>query len=237
MNLENNSMEMKTVVETFVIEETAELIYDDKKLDKWNELVKDLGLEGQEKVVKPTKSPIPYLFMNTNMENIAGELCPRKVDFKDYDVTPIPLEILEHISLSVRESYFEKIQIWYDDKTNWYDDKTKDPFAVGITEVYKLVLPTDRWSDHEDKTTFPNRQAGLDYIEANGLDAKLRTTWDGTKTYLIGKWADVKRGWDELKGLAEARYRKSTEEDVERRIKECKRELEDLDNKCFERFG
>ena len=30
MELKNNSSEMKTVVETFVIEETAELIYDQK---------------------------------------------------------------------------------------------------------------------------------------------------------------------------------------------------------------
>ena len=42
MQLQNNSSEMKTVVETFIIEETADLIYDNEQLDKWNELVDKL---------------------------------------------------------------------------------------------------------------------------------------------------------------------------------------------------
>ncbi|MFA5234148.1 MAG: hypothetical protein WC390_07095 [Sulfurimonas sp.] len=46
MELNKNSNEMKTIVETFIIEETAELIYDNDKLDKWNELVDTLGLQG-----------------------------------------------------------------------------------------------------------------------------------------------------------------------------------------------
>ena len=37
MELSKNSEEMKTVVETFVIEETAPLIYDNDKLEKWNQ--------------------------------------------------------------------------------------------------------------------------------------------------------------------------------------------------------
>ena len=37
--LKNNSEEMKTVVEPFVIEETQELIYDNEKLNQWNKLV------------------------------------------------------------------------------------------------------------------------------------------------------------------------------------------------------
>lgn len=44
-----NSADTKTIVETFVIEETQELIYDNEKLDNWNTMVKDLGLNGQTK--------------------------------------------------------------------------------------------------------------------------------------------------------------------------------------------
>jgi len=47
MNLSNNSNEMKTVVETFVVEETASLIYDNEQLDNWNSIVEELGLKGQ----------------------------------------------------------------------------------------------------------------------------------------------------------------------------------------------
>jgi len=44
MELTKNSNEMKTVVETYLIEETVELIYDNDKLDKWNDLVSKLDL-------------------------------------------------------------------------------------------------------------------------------------------------------------------------------------------------
>jgi len=44
--MKNNSKEMKTVVETFLMEETVELTYDQEKLDKWNGLVEELGLLG-----------------------------------------------------------------------------------------------------------------------------------------------------------------------------------------------
>src|SRR5688572_22578206 len=124
MNLENNSSEMKTVVETFVIEETAELIYDNEKLDKWNELVGDLGLSGQTKIIKPTKSPIPFMHLKTSMKNVFEVLCPRKVAVEEYDVTPIPLEILELVALSKKEGYFTSIEIWY-------DEKSPDPVCVG----------------------------------------------------------------------------------------------------------
>jgi hypothetical protein len=229
MNLNKNSEEMKTVVETFVMEETAELIYDNEKLTKWKQLVQDLGLSGQELVHQPEKSPIPYMFMNQNLINIAETLCPRKEHYKDYNATPIPLEILEHISLSVNEGYFEKIEIWY-------DDKTKDPFAIGINNEWKLCDINDKWQDHEDKTLFTSEEKAKTYIRENKLVAQTRSTWN-TKYYLIGKWADVKRSFEELRDMAVKRFKTEFKENIDKRIKEAKRELEDIDNKSFERFG
>jgi len=220
---------MKTVVETFVMEETAELIYDDKKLDKWNRLIKELNLSGQKLVVEPDKSPIPYMYMNQNLINIAETLCPRKDSYTEYNATPIPLEILEHISLSVKEQYFEKIEIWY-------DDKSKDPFAIGINNEWKLCDINDKWNDHEDKTLFTSEEKAKNYIRENGLIAQTRSTWN-TKYYLIGKWADVKRSFDELRDMAVKRFKTQFKEDINRRLKECQRELEDIDNKSFEKFG
>lgn len=121
----NNSASMKTVVETFIIEETQELIYDNEKLDQWNNLVTELGLTGQTKIVKADKSPIPFLWMNATLVSVFTELCPCKVLVTDYNKTPIPVEVLSLVSLSVKEKYFEKIQVWY-------NDKNPDPAIIGV---------------------------------------------------------------------------------------------------------
>lgn len=125
MNLENNSREMKTVVETYIIEETASLIYDNEQLDKWNELVSELGLTGQTQIVVKEKSPVPFMHLKTNLVEVFSTLCPRKEDVSKYNKTPIPVEILDLVALSKREGYFDKIQIWY-------DDKTPDPVCIGL---------------------------------------------------------------------------------------------------------
>lgn len=124
--LKNNSNEMKTFVETFVIEETAGLIYDNEQLAQWNKHIEELGLKGQTQIVQKDKSPIPFMHLKTNLVEVFGTLCPTKVDVKEYGVTPIPVEILDLIALSVKEGYFEQIQIWY-------DNKSPDPVCIGMT--------------------------------------------------------------------------------------------------------
>lgn len=121
----SNSNEMGTKVEIFVIEETAELIYDGEALEKWNTYIEELGLKGQKTIVKKDKSPIPFMHLKTSLKNVFETLCPTKVDVSDYSVTPIPLEILDVVALSRREGYFEKIEIWY-------DNKSPDPVCIGM---------------------------------------------------------------------------------------------------------
>ena len=125
MNLSNNHPEMKTVVETFVIEETATLIYDNEDLDKWNKHVEELGLVGQTSIQVKEKSPIPFMPLKRNLVEVFSTLCPRRVDVKDYNVTPIPLEILDLVALSIREKYFDEIEIWY-------DGASPDPACIGL---------------------------------------------------------------------------------------------------------
>ena len=96
--LSHNSETMATVVETFVIEETAELIYDGEALETWNNLVSELGLKGQTEIVKPEKSPIPFMHLKQGYVNMFETLCPRKVDVSEYNKTPIPVEILKLIA-------------------------------------------------------------------------------------------------------------------------------------------
>lgn len=152
--LQNNNSSMATVVETFLIEETINLIHDGEALQKWNDKIEELGLEGQKSVlVMKDKSPIPFLWMNNSLIATFSTLCPTKVNIDKYDKTPIPLEILELVSLSKKEGYFDLIQVWY-------NDVDKDPVVVGYSidqeyknresyyqEVYSKKYLIGRWAD------------------------------------------------------------------------------------------
>ena len=212
---------MKTTVETFVIEETAELIYDDGKLSEWNEMVADLGLAGQSKIVKPQKSPIPYMPINDILKNVFETLCPRKVDIKEYDVTPIPVEILSLVRLSNREHHFQKIEIWY-------DDKEKDPLCVGVSGEFVPVGKGYTWfHDNKQKSS----EDALAWLSSQGIEPYNK---DGgylinEKYYLIGRWADVKRTFKELAEMARERFISSRKNTLMKEINERQRELDDLE--------
>lgn len=125
MDLTENNSQMKTVVETFLIEETAELIYDGDKLSEWHKHIQDLNLTGQKKIVSFNKSPIPFMHMKSSTSNILETLCPTKVSILEYNCTPIPLQVLDLIALSEKEKYFDYMQIWY-------DGKSPDPVCIGF---------------------------------------------------------------------------------------------------------
>jgi len=130
--LQNNNKSMATVVETFIIEETSELIHDNDALQKWNERVDELGLEGQREVVVVGKSPIPFLWMNSGIVATFETLCPRKESIEKYSKTPIPVEILDLVALSKKEQYFDFIEVWY-------NDQDRDPAVIGysVEDEYK----------------------------------------------------------------------------------------------------
>lgn len=221
--LNNNSNEMKTSVETFLIEETVELIYDNEKLEKWNELVDKLNLGGQTRIVAKDKSPIPFMNLNQSMVNVFKTLCPRQVDVTDYDVTPIPVEILDLISLSVKEDYFNKIEIWY-------DEKSPDPACVGTTGYFYQSTWYDDRDRSLDNKKFRTKQECIDAGCKN-------VNFSEDKKYLLGKWADVKHSFEKLKEMAIKRYKIEQGHEYKKRIKEAQRELDDLDVKAFERFN
>lgn len=131
------------MVQTFLVEESKELIYDSEKIDEWKAKCEELGLSEQLALSQPDKSPIPFEFMNTVTRRVYETLCPSKVDYKRYNKTAIPLEVLSLLALSEKENYFDELQIWY-------DDKTPDPIAVGLfkenTYEYKYYTIA-RWGD------------------------------------------------------------------------------------------
>lgn len=225
MYTENNSKEMKTVVETFVIEETAELIYNNEKLDQWNARVTELGLKGQTKIVAPEKSPIPFMHMKQGLKNVFEVLCPRKVDVTEYDVTPIPVEILDLIALSKRENHFDKIQIWY-------DDKSPDPACIGIKGDYYCydqryhTIPELKSVSLEEAQNQKKNNPGVYSYGANTENH-----------YLLGKWADVKHSFAELTEMAKKRYMEFTGAELRKEIKTAQRALDDLEMTAIEKFN
>jgi hypothetical protein len=218
---ENNHESMKTIVETFLTEETVDLIYDNDQLEKWNKHVEELGLVGQTKIVHSDKSPIPFMHLKTTYKAICEQLCPTKVDVEQYSITPIPVEILELISLSKNEKYFSKMQIWF-------DEKSPDPFAVGITGDW-IPRNISGWLWQEGKKSY---EEALELCEGNNTPY-----FSEKEFYLIGKWADVKRSWKELREMATERFIAQKGNDYQKAIVTAKRGLEDLKTEAFDKFN
>lgn len=230
-NKELNSQEMKTEVELFLIEETEELIYDNDQLQKYNELVSSLGLVGQTKIKQKDKSPIPFMHMKLTTINMFEVLCPRKVAVENYDVTPIPVEILDLIALSRREQYFKQIEIWY-------DDKTPDPICVGVLGEY---VPRDRNGNWFWSTKLNSLEECVEWLSQNNHpvpDSKENSGYFNVgNRYLLGKWADVKASFSELRKRARERFIAEKTATLSKEIKEKKRELDSLDETAVEKFG
>jgi len=225
MEFKNNSEQMKTVVETFVIEETASLIYDNEELERWNQMVEDLGLEGQKTIVKPEKSPIPFMYVKKSMANVFETLCPRKVSVEQYNLTPIPTEILELVVLSKRENYFEKIQIWF-------DDKEPDPICVGLNTTY-YGYTKDMNGKRGSRTDNMTPEQFNEFKQREDYDWG---TEDSTKVYLLGKWADVKHSFEELKERAKMRWMKTELASYRAQIKQYQGYIDNLEQDCIKRF-
>jgi len=229
--LENNHESMKTVVETFLIEENIELLYDNDKLQKWNERVVELGLSGQTQIVKPTKSPVPFMHMKTSLREVFNTLCPAHVGIKDFNITPIPLEILDLVALSEKEQYFSNIEVWY-------DDKNPDPVCIGIIENWILH---DKGTYNITKGTphFTSKKDAENYVLINTLTAEpYHYSWGGDeKYYLIGRWADVKRPIMELKQMAIDRFVEEQGELLRKTLKDTQRKLDDIESEAKAKFN
>ena len=117
-------------VEIYLEPELQEMVANEEVTAEWKQLAEELGMEGQLKLVSPKseggtdKNPSPYIHMNKKAERVFAVLCPEVVDYKKYDKSTIPREVLKEIALAEKEQYFNKICIWY-------DDASPDPLVVG----------------------------------------------------------------------------------------------------------
>lgn len=129
------------VVEDFFQDHAEPLIGDVEQLTEWQRKVEELGLKGQQALCAVgeagPKSPVPFMFMTPSIVKTMAVLCPRHVDVDAYDKEPIPMKILDRVALSIHEGYFDKIQVWY-------DDRGPDPLVVGIRGTASVF----NWSGH-----------------------------------------------------------------------------------------
>ena len=117
-------------VEIYLEPELSEMVGSPEVTAEWKQLAEELGMEGQLKLITPKseggsdKNPSPYIHMNKKAERVFAVLCPEVVNYKKYDKSTIPREVLKEIALAEKEQYFDKICIWY-------DDASPDPVVVG----------------------------------------------------------------------------------------------------------
>jgi len=178
------------MVEVMFNKELSDIAFDVEKLDEWKATAKELGMEGQLGLSTGDNSPIPYPFMNDNMERVYETLCPNKTPFKDYKNATIPLEVLKQIAFSVKEKHFARIMIWA-------DDKEPDPIVVGITCQWYNNTKDEKGSGMK---YFDSREECEAQPENEGKSYETNT-----KQYVIARWGDELRDFTELKALALAR--------------------------------
>ena len=131
-------------VEIYLEPELEEMIHSNQLNDEWKDKINELGLEGQQNLLKDDKSnPSPYTFMNQNMVKIFATVCPEVIDYKQYSKSTIPMEVLSHIALCEKEGYFKYMKIWY-------DDISPDPILVGYLKDGEYSMTQHliaRWGD------------------------------------------------------------------------------------------
>jgi hypothetical protein len=121
-------------VEIYLEPELEEMVGSVEVTEEWKQLAEELGMEGQLKLITPksegedNKNPSPYIHMNAKAERVFAILCPEVVDYKKYDKSTIPRQVLREIALAEKEQFFDKICIWY-------DDASPDPLVVGYIKM------------------------------------------------------------------------------------------------------
>lgn len=100
--------------------ENEHLILDEKSLEEYHKLTKELGIPE----VKADKVPNVYQPLNSAQTRILNTLCPAVVKLESYNKSTIPVEVLQTIKFAKDMEMFDWMEVWY-------DDKNPDPLIVG----------------------------------------------------------------------------------------------------------
>ena len=209
----NNSNAMKTEVELYMDRELSDITFDVEALDEWKQITSELGLEKQMALTKGKESPVPFPYMNESMQRVYGMICPEKVNVRDYNKTPIPLEVMKQLAFCKKENHFSYIQIWY-------DDKSPDPLVVGIIAKYYFY-----GTDENGETKKVEGIATKKECKEHKYWASDSDIYEEEKNhYLVARWGDVKRSFEELKQMAKERF-------IEKHANQMKSDIEKLQSK------
>jgi len=208
-----------TIVQKYYQEENKNLVHEQKDIEKWNQLTDSLGLKGQQGQKIDDKAPIPFTKINTKMFNIIDTLCGRYEVVEKFNAETIPLEVLEMIDLCKREGYFQKLEI------KW-DDEKPDPFLIGFVGYWKP------YSGKGEETEYKTYQEAKD----NGDENSSIYFYD-TGKYLIAKWGDVSRTFEQLRDMAIERYKRFTLAEKQKQIVELEADIKKLDDEAILKFG
>ncbi len=115
------------MTEIFIEPELSEL-EQPEQAQQWFDIATKLGLSHQ--LIHASRSdemkPPPYMHIDARTSRIIKALCPIQVTYDFYRASTIPLDVLEEIEKCVRNKWYSKIDICY-------DDKSPDPFVIGFT--------------------------------------------------------------------------------------------------------
>jgi len=211
------------VTQSYMVEETKNLVYDKKKQAEWKELTATLGLKGQNEVLTPSKSPIPFTPMNRVLKDIFSELCGRNELVQDYKIAPIPVEVLGLVKLSVDEQYFSSMEVYY-------DDESPDPVLIGRTGYWsELTYYSDSNKDLEGKQ-FSSKED----CTAAGAN---HPNFNETGRYLVARWGDVAMSFEALAGKAKERWIKRTTLDAKKQIARYEQDLANAQEEADVKFA
>lgn len=115
------------MTEIFIEPELSEL-EQPEQAQQWFNIATKLGLSHQitNAIRSDVKMPPPYMHIDSRTGRIIKALCPIQVSYMSYKASTIPLPVLTEIDKCIKNGWYSKIDICY-------DDKSPDPFVIGFT--------------------------------------------------------------------------------------------------------
>jgi hypothetical protein len=112
-------------VETFLVEELAELFENVEVTEEWKRKITECGLTGQATLIgAPDKSPIPFPALKEGEQRVYRALCPAYEPIEQYSADTIPMRVLALVALSRQQKWFGLMEVWH-------DYSKPDPILVG----------------------------------------------------------------------------------------------------------
>lgn len=111
------------------IEPELENLSDADNAAQWFDICTELGLTKQLDFADKSeeKKAPPYMAIDPKTNKVIATLCPMVTDYKNYNVSTIPLDVLQEIQKCEKNGWYAAIKIAY-------DNKSPDPFVLGFTK-------------------------------------------------------------------------------------------------------